>query len=180
MSCGPIRIRKTVKRFASGGDVAKANAFVVRQVHKDATSSIKELGSGTAHGSTQHANRPREERSLPPAASLGHAVDGLFNAADSRAAVGSVGGVARRGMTVHDLSRLEVPLQVGRDEIPAAHAHVSTGSDGGECPQGRGPHGRAVGLVVVHPLDLRTALHAKARLERTAALAFVYPDETHN
>ena len=51
--------------------------------------------------------KPREDASLPPSASLGHAINGFLHAAGfSRCAV------AGRSLAVDDLARLEAALQV--------------------------------------------------------------------
>eukprot|EP00965_Chrysotila_dentata_P120199 3975053-Pleurochrysis_carterae.AAC.3 len=61
--------------------------------------------------------QPWEQRTLLAAACLGHAVDGLFYAADARAAIAAEGGVPRRGVTVHHFALLQFALEIRRDKF---------------------------------------------------------------
>eukprot|EP00965_Chrysotila_dentata_P072761 2404965-Pleurochrysis_carterae.AAC.1 len=74
---------------------------------------------------------PREEGALPSAACLSHAINRLLDATDARLAVGAQSGVPRGRVTKHNLSLLELALQVCGDEIPATHVHAVGGGDGG-------------------------------------------------
>eukprot|EP00965_Chrysotila_dentata_P186606 6161830-Pleurochrysis_carterae.AAC.2 len=55
--------------------------------------------------------QPGKERALPSSPGLRHAVDGLLDTTDARAAVRSVGGVAGVSVAVHDLTLLQLALQ---------------------------------------------------------------------
>eukprot|EP00965_Chrysotila_dentata_P257374 6212866-Pleurochrysis_carterae.AAC.7 len=123
--------------------------------------------------------QPREQGPLPSPASLDYPVDGLFDAADAGAPIFTDGGVAGRRMTVHDLALLKLTLEVGGNEVPPAHEHAGAGCDGGERPQGGGPHGSAEGLVVVHARRLGAALHKQARFESAASFPLVNPKKAH-
>eukprot|EP00965_Chrysotila_dentata_P096224 3179605-Pleurochrysis_carterae.AAC.1 len=79
-------------------------------------------------------------------------------------------------MKVDYLVLLQFPLQVSGDEIPAPHTHAGGIGDGCERAEGRGPHGGAKRLIVVHSMYLRAPLHAQARFECTSAFAFIDPD----
>eukprot|EP00965_Chrysotila_dentata_P101291 3344039-Pleurochrysis_carterae.AAC.1 len=74
-----------------------------------------------------YGHEPREERALPPAARLCHAVNRLDNAADAGLAILSQGFVARWGVAVYDFARFEFALQVGGYEVPPAHGQPSLG-----------------------------------------------------
>ena len=73
-----------------------------------------------------------EERALPAAAGLGHAVDGLVDTVDVGLAELVESAVAGRAVAVADLVLLERALQVGRDEVPAPEVEAVSGGVGGE------------------------------------------------
>eukprot|EP00965_Chrysotila_dentata_P008511 276893-Pleurochrysis_carterae.AAC.2 len=82
-------------------------------------------------------------------------------------------------MAVHDLALLKFALEVGDNEVPSAHEHAGASGDGGERPQGGGPHGSAEGLVVVHTWRLGAALYTQARFESAASFPLVNPHKAH-
>eukprot|EP00965_Chrysotila_dentata_P091226 3012436-Pleurochrysis_carterae.AAC.3 len=119
---------------------------------------------------------PREEtRTLPAAPGLRHSVHWFLDATDAGPAIGAVGRVARRSVTVYDFPGLELALKVGRHEIPSAHHHVLRRGQSGEDAERGGVHGGAECLVVVNALKLCTALHTEARLEGSVAFALKKP-----
>eukprot|EP00965_Chrysotila_dentata_P009043 293949-Pleurochrysis_carterae.AAC.2 len=63
-------------------------------------------------------------------------------------------------MAIDYFAGLQLPLQVGRDEVPTAHAHAAACSDGCEGAEGSWSHCGAKRLVVIHTVRLGTALHA--------------------
>eukprot|EP00965_Chrysotila_dentata_P174921 5775066-Pleurochrysis_carterae.AAC.1 len=73
--------------------------------------------------------QPGEEGTLPPAAGLRHAIDGLFNAAHARSAIGAKGGVTRWCVTVDYFSVFELALQIRSDEIPTTHVQAASCSE---------------------------------------------------
>eukprot|EP00965_Chrysotila_dentata_P028943 962072-Pleurochrysis_carterae.AAC.3 len=124
-------------------------------------------------------SHPGEQRALPPATGLSHAVDGLDDAADAGLAVRPNGLIARRRVTVHHLAGLEFTLKIGRHEVPSAHGESALGGKRGERSQRCGPHRGAEGLLVVYAGDLRAALDAEPSLESAIALPLVDPYQAH-
>ena len=125
---------------------------------------------------------PGEERPLPAAPRLGHAVDRLghdahtFDAVtladgdEAHTTVDLGGGVSRRWRAVRDFTRFELALEVGGHEIPSAHAEAEAPTDGAEQTEGASSHGGAEGLIIVHAGTLRAALHAQPSLLAPVAL----------
>eukprot|EP00965_Chrysotila_dentata_P255801 6212343-Pleurochrysis_carterae.AAC.4 len=127
----------------------------------------------------ERSHQPGEQRALPPAAGLSHAVDGLDNAADVGFAVWPDSLVARRRVAVHHLAGLELTLKVGCYEVPSAHGESALGGKGGERSQRCGTHRGAEGLLVVYSGDLCAALDAEPSLEGAVALPLVDPYQAH-
>eukprot|EP00965_Chrysotila_dentata_P168432 5561672-Pleurochrysis_carterae.AAC.2 len=115
--------------------------------------------------------------SVNKSSTLRHAVNWFLNQAYTGPAIGADGGVPGRRVAVDDLVLLEIALHVRRDKIPSPHPHAGRTGDGGEGPQGRGPHRGAERLVVVHSVDLCAPLYTQAGFEGPATLALVDPDE---
>ena len=73
--------------------------------------------------------KPREERSLPAASGLGHAIARFDDLTDSRKAVRTFHIIAGRHRAIDHFSFLQVTLEVGGSEVPPAHAESIFGSD---------------------------------------------------
>eukprot|EP00965_Chrysotila_dentata_P032074 1069713-Pleurochrysis_carterae.AAC.3 len=124
-------------------------------------------------------SHPWEQRALPSATGLSHAVDGLDNAADAGPTVRSYGLISGRRATVHHFAGLELTLKVGSHEVPTAHGESALGSEGRERAQRCGSHRSAEGLLVFYAGDLCAALDAEPSLESAIALSLVDPYQAH-
>ena len=110
---------------------ANNQAFEAGAVRRVALATDVEDAGVTVSGSEVEALEPREQRALPAAAGLRHAVDGLLDDADALAVVFAldelavlIETVAGRGRTVHHLALEELALEVGRDEVPPVHGET--------------------------------------------------------